>query len=312
MDGMTPSSPDTRATELYEELRPLVFGIAYRMLGSVSEAEDIVQETMLRLHRELQAGTEIESPRAFLSAIATRLSIDHLRLARVRREAYVGPWLPEPLLTDEDADVAGTVELSDSLSMAFLVLLERLSPVERAVFLLHEVFDYNYGEIAPIVGKSDDNCRQIGTRARRRVEADRPRFEADAEEQERLAERFFAAAQEGDLDGLVALLAPDAVFTGDGGGKATAFPKPIDGRERVAKAVAGLFRKGRPLGVRLEPARINGQPGALARDADGALITAMVLDIADGVVLGMRSVVNPEKLGHLGLPLSPLSRRGRS
>jgi RNA polymerase sigma-70 factor (ECF subfamily) len=305
-----PQAPDTRATELYDELRPLVFSIAYRMLGSVSEAEDIVQETMLRLHRELRAGTEIESPKAFLSAIATRLSIDHLRLARVRRETYVGPWLPEPLLTDETADVAAAAEMADSLSMAFLVLLERLAPVERAVFLLREVFDYNYGEIAEIVGKSEDNARQIAVRARRRIDAERPRFEADATARDELATRFFAAARDGDLDGLVEMLAADAVFTGDGGGKATAFPRPIDGRERVAKLIAGLYRKGAAAGLWLEPARINGQPGALVRDAGGALVNTLVLDVAGGTVLGIRSVINPDKLGHLG-PVSDVARRDR-
>src|SRR6185312_9077389 len=183
------------------------------------------------------------APKAYVTSIATRLAIDHLRSARVRRETYVGPWLPEPLVVDESADVARAAEVADSLSMAFLVLLERLAPVERAVFLLREVFDYDFAEIADVVGKSEDNTRQILVRARRRVDAERPRFEASRAERDALAERFFAAAREGDLDGLVEMLAADATFTGDGGGKATAFPRPIDGRDRVAKLVAGIFRK---------------------------------------------------------------------
>jgi RNA polymerase sigma-70 factor (ECF subfamily) len=305
---MTDPGTHDLPAELYRELRPLVFSIAYRMTGSVGDAEDIVQETMLRIHRELRAATEIAAPKAFASAIATRLSIDHLRLARVRRETYVGPWLPEPLVADESVDVAGAAELADSLSMAFLLLLERLGPVERAVFLLREVFEYDYGEIAGIVHRSEDNCRQIAVRARRRVEAERPRFETDAAARDALAERFFAAAHEGDLDGLVEMLAADAVFTGDGGGKATAFPRPIDGRERVAKLVAGIVRKALAAGVRFEPAHVNGQPGALVRDPDGALINTMALDIADGVVVGIKSVINPEKLAHLG-PVSDLARR---
>ena len=295
-------------TESFEPFRPLVFSIAYRMLGSVAEAEDIAQETLLRAHRQAAEGTDVVSPKAYITSIATRLAIDHLRLARVRRETYVGPWLPEPLLVDESADVARAAELSDSLSMAFLVLLERLAPVERAVFLLREVFDYDYAEIADVVGKSEDNCRQILTRARRRVAVERPRFEASRAARDALAERFFAAAQEGDLDGLVEMLAADAVFTGDGGGKATAFPRPIDGRDRVAKLVAGIFRKARAVGVRFEAAQINGQPGALVRDPSGALVNTLVLDIADGVVLGVRSVINPDKLGHLG-PVSALARK---
>jgi RNA polymerase sigma-70 factor (ECF subfamily) len=295
-------------TESFEPFRPLVFSIAYRMLGSVAEAEDIAQEALLRAHREAAAGTEITAPKAYITSIATRLAIDHLRLARVRRETYVGPWLPEPLLVDESADVARAAEVADSLSMAFLVLLERLAPVERAVFLLREVFDYDFAEIADVVGKSEDNTRQILVRARRRVEAERPRFEASRAERDALAERFFAAAREGDLDGLVEMLAADATFTGDGGGKATAFPRPIDGRDRVAKLVAGIFRKAIAFGVRYEPAQINGQPGVLVRDPAGGLINTLVLDIADGVVIGVRSVINPDKLGHLG-PVSDAARK---
>ncbi|MGH2676285.1 MAG: sigma-70 family RNA polymerase sigma factor, partial [Actinomycetota bacterium] len=205
---------ESRVSELYEELRPLMFSIAYRMLGSASEAEDIVQEAFLRFHRESGRGTAIQSPKAYLSAITTRLSIDHLRSARVRRERYVGTWLPEPVLTD---DVPQLAETADSLSMAFLVLLESLTPVERAVFLLREVFEYGYQEIATVVGKSEENCRQIAVRARRQVEAKKPRFEASRKRREELARRFFDAMGKGDTDGLVGLLAADVVAYGDGG-----------------------------------------------------------------------------------------------
>jgi RNA polymerase sigma-70 factor (ECF subfamily) len=285
------------------ELRPLVFSIAYRMLGSVAEAEDIAQETLLRAHRELRDGTEIASPKAYMTAIATRLAIDQLRSARVRREAYVGPWLPEPLLTDGGADpavdVAADAELADDLSLAFLVVLERLTPVERAVFLLREAFDYRFGEIAEVVGKSPDNCRQIAARARH-VVTERPRFEPSRHAREALATRFLAAAQDGDLNGLVALLADDAVFTGDGGGKATAFPQPLVGAVRIAHAVRALFRQAARGDVTVTPTAVNGQPGWIAHDGDGAVIVVMALDIAGGRVTAIRSIVNPDKLRHLG------------
>jgi len=295
------------------ELRPLVFSIAYRMLGSVAEAEDIAQETLLRAHRELADGTEIASPKAYLTAIATRLSIDHLRSARVRREAYVGPWLPEPLLTGAEADpridLVADAERSDELSLAFLLVLERLTPVERAVFLLREAFDYTFAEIAEVVGKTPDNCRQIAARARRHVIAARPRFEPSREAREDLAARFLAAARDGDLDGLLAMLAEDAVFTGDGGGKAAAFPEPLVGAARVAHAMRALFRQGaRAGGVTVTPTEVNGQPGWVAREADGAVIVVMTLEIAGGRVTGIRSIVNPDKLGHLG-PVSDRARR---
>jgi RNA polymerase sigma-70 factor (ECF subfamily) len=189
-------------TETYEDLRPLLFSIAYRMLGSVAEAEDVVQDAFLRYHDALgRPGAEIESPKAYLSAVTTRLAIDHLRSARVRRESYVGEWLPEPLLTDESApDAARYAEDADSLSMAFLLVLERLSPVERAVFLLHDVFDYGFGEVASIVGKSEANTRQLAVRARRHVEAEKPRFEASREQRDERAARFFDAVGDGDME----------------------------------------------------------------------------------------------------------------
>src|SRR5206468_1256646 len=222
---------------------PLMFSIAYRMTGSISDAEDIVQEAFLRLTRALRDGTSIDSPKAFLATVTTRLAISHLRSARVRRESYVGAWLPEPLLADPDPDPAERAEMSDSLSMAFLVLLESLTPTERAVFLLHEVFGYDYKEIAGITGKSETNCRQILTRARHHVDDGKPRFDASREQREEVARRFFAAAEGGDLGDLLELLAPDVVMVGDGGGKAWATAQPISGAERVARLLLGLYRR---------------------------------------------------------------------
>jgi RNA polymerase sigma-70 factor (ECF subfamily) len=281
------------ATETYEDLRPLMFSIAYRMLGSAAEAEDVVQEAFLRFHRD---GEEVESPRAWLSSVVTRLSIDQLRSARVRRESYVGTWLPEPLLTEDFQPV----EEADTLSLAFLVLLESLSPVERAVFLLRDVFGYGYGEIAEIVGKSEDNTRQLATRARRRVEERKPRFEASPERRDELARRFLAAAEEGDTDELVEMLADDVALYGDGGGKVPAIRQPIHGRDQVAKVLRGWFRQATGFGVRIELAEVNGQAGAVSRDAEGRLVNVLGLDIADGRITAVRSIVNPEKLSHLG------------
>jgi RNA polymerase sigma-70 factor (ECF subfamily) len=286
--------------EVFEELRPLLFSIAYRMLGSVAEAEDIVQETFVRFQRAVEDGTEIESPKAYLAATTTRLAIDHLRSARVRRERYVGTWLPEPLVTDPEPEAAQHAETADSLSLAFLVVLESLSPVERAVFLLREVFDYGYDEIARVVGKSEDNTRQLAVRARRRVEERRPRFEASRRQRDELARRFFAAIDTGDTDGLVSMLAADVVLYGDGGGKAPAIPRPIYGREHVGRVLAAWVGQGRRAGLVLEPVEINGQPGARVLDAERRLVNVLSLDIADGVVQSVRSIINPEKLAHLG------------
>ena len=292
--------------DAYRELRPLLFSIAYRMVGSVSEAEDLVQEAFLRLHRALADGAEIVSPKAYLSAVTTRLAIDHLRSARVRRERYVGAWLPEPLVTGAEADPASHAETADSLSLAFLVLLERLSPLQRAVFLLHEVFGYGYAEIAGLVGRSEDNCRQIAARARRHVEDGRPRFESSRRQREELARRFFAAVEQGDTEGLVGLLADDVVMYGDGGGKAPALATPVHGAERVARFLLGLARRGAGAGIRVRPAEVNGHPGLLAIDPDGRLLGVLALDIADGRVQTVRSIVNPDKLRHLG-PVGDLS-----
>jgi RNA polymerase sigma-70 factor (ECF subfamily) len=296
----------------YEELRPLLFSIAYRMVSSVSEAEDIVQEAFLRIHRAEADGAKVEAPKAYLSAIVTRLSIDHLKSARVRREQYVGQWLPEPLLTDPAPDAAAQAETADSLSMAFLVLLESLTPVERAVFLLREVFDYDYGEIAKIVDRSEDNCRQLYVRARRHIDAGRPRFEASRQQREKLAERFFAAAQKGDTQALIEMLAADVVVYGDGGGKAPSWPQPIHGRERVAKLMVGTLAQATRLGASLQPTQVNGQPGVVFADADGRVGAIMSLDIADGVIQAIRSVINPDKLAHIGpvADVRALLRRG--
>jgi RNA polymerase sigma-70 factor (ECF subfamily) len=305
MEGRMAEMDD--ASGIHAELRPLLFSIAYRMLGSVSEAEDVVQEAYLRWHRALQAGTEVSSPKAYLAATTTRLSIDQLRARKTRREAYVGSWLPEPLLAEAEVDVARHVEMAESLSMAFLVLLESLSPVERAVFLLREVFEYGYDEIAEIVGKSEANCRQIFARARRHIEASKPRFEPSAGERDELARRFFAACERGDMDGLLELLAADAAFVGDGGGKAQALATPISGRERVARFLLGLFHRGAQLGVQIRPTLVNGQPGWISRDAEGRVVNVFTVDVADRHVQTVRSVVNPDKLGHLG-PVSHVAR----
>jgi RNA polymerase sigma-70 factor (ECF subfamily) len=290
------------AAETFESLRPLLFAIAYRMLASVSDAEDVIQEAYLRYRRALDDGVAIASLKAYLSTIVTRLALDHAKSAQQRREEYVGVWLPAPLLTDDGAtyDPAVRAELADSVSMAFLLVLERLNPVERAVFLLHDVFGYGHDEIADIVEVSAANSRQIATRARRRVQSERPRFESSPEERDRLAQQFFAAVTEGDVDGLVQLLADDVVTYGDGGGKAPQWPGPIAGAERVARLFAGLGHRMRELGVWLDPQQVNGQPGVLVRDRDGAVVVVWVVEVRDGTIGTIRSVINPDKLRHLG------------
>ena len=284
-------------TEEFEELRPMLFSIAYRILGSVSEAEDAVQETWLRYEA---TSTQPASTKAFLSAVVTRISIDVLRSARVRREEYVGEWLPEPLLTDPYEDPERSAELADSVSMAALLLLERLSPLERAVFVLREVFGFGFPEIASAVGRSEAACRQLAVRARRHMDAGRPRFEADRREREELAARFFDALREGDVDGLQELLAADVQLIGDGGGKAPALAKAITGADRAARALASTFSRLAQVDVTLEPHEVNGQPGAIVRDRDNKVLIAWTLDILDGQIQAIRSVNNPDKLGHLG------------
>jgi RNA polymerase sigma-70 factor (TIGR02957 family) len=291
--------------EEFDELRPSAFAIAYRMLGSVSEAEDVVQEGFLRLHRAREGGERIESPPAYLSTVVSRLSLDQLRSARVRREAYVGEWLPEPLVANADDDPARKAEMADSLSLAFLVLLESLSPEQRAAFLLREVFDEPYDRIADIVGTSEQNARQLVTRARRHVEERRPRFEASREQREELATRFFAAAEDGDLEGLEELLAHDVVLRGDGGGKAPALARALHGRARVARTLTAWLRAATRSGITWRREEVNGQPGALFLDREGGLIGVLVLDVAEGQIQGVSSIVNPDKLQHLG-PLANL------
>jgi RNA polymerase sigma-70 factor (TIGR02957 family) len=289
----------TDRERLLDELRPVAFAIAYRMLGSVSEAEDVVQEALLRLHRALEDGEQIASPRAFLATVTTRLAINELRSARARRERYVGEWLPEPIITDGLDDPARHAEISDSLSLAMLVLLESLSPEQRAVLLLHDVFDYGYSEIAAIVGKSESNVRQLATRARRQVEQRRPRFQTTREQRDELARRFFAAVEQGDLAGLETLLAHDVELTGDGGGKAPALARTLHGRSRVARLLINSVVARLPE-VSLRLAEVNGGPGALYLDAQQRLIGVVALDIAGGQITSINSIVNPDKLAHLG------------
>ena len=286
----------TRAEE-FEQLRPLLFSIAYRILGSVGEAEDAVQETWLRWQA---SPAQPASAKAFLSAVVTRISIDVLRSARVRREKYVGPWFPEPLLSDPYEDPERSAELADSVSMAALLLLERLSPLERAVFVLREVFGFGFGEVASAVGRSDAACRQLAARARRHMDAGRPRFEADRREREELAARFFDALREGDVEGLRELLAADVQLVGDGGGKAPQFARAIIGAGQVARVLASAFPWLVRIDATLKPHQVNGQPGAILRDRDGKVLVTLALDVLDGQIQMIRAVTNPDKLGHVG------------
>jgi RNA polymerase sigma-70 factor, ECF subfamily len=325
---MTSSSAEARLGDpqdmatVYATLRPLLFSIAYRMLGSVSEAEDIVQEAFLRYHNAVTRHGEPDSPKAYLSAVVTRLCIDQLRSARARRESYVGEWLPEPLLTrgpdhslagQPTADPAAAAEQADSLSMAFLLLLERLTPLERAVFLLHDVFGYSYPEAAGVVGRSAPTCRQLAHRARQHIEAARPRFDVASRERDELAGRFFAAVSTGDMNGLLSLLAADVQVHGDSAGAPVSWRKPIIGRQHVATLMAALGNQLGHSGCSLDLAEVNGQPGALARDPDGRLVAVLSIDVADGQIRTIRSVISRPKLGHLG-PLADLAellqRRG--
>ena len=292
--------------ELLDELRPTSFAIAYRMLGSVTEAEDVVQEALLRVHRALQAGERIDSPRAFAATITTRLAIDELRSARARRERYVGEWLPEPILTDSRDDPAQHAEIADSLTVGMLVVFGTLSAERRDIVGLRDVYDYRYDKIARIVGKSEDNVRQLATRARAHVDERRPRFQTSREQRDELARRFFAAASDGDLAGLEALLAHDVVLTGDGGGKVPALAHQLQGRNRVARALMNWVKLGARIpGASLRPVEVNGMPGALLLDGENRLVGVWELEIGGGEIQGINSVVNPEKLAHLG-PLADI------
>ncbi len=286
----------TRVEE-FEQLRPLLFSIAYRILGSVSEAEDAVQESWLRYEA---SGTEATSTKAFLSAVVTRISIDVLRSGRRRRETYVGSWFPEPLLTDPYEDPQRSAELSDSLSMAALLLLERLSPLERAVFVLREVFAFGFADVASAIGRPEAACRQLAVRARRHMDAGRPRFAADRREQEELAARFFDALRDGDVNSLQELLAADVQMVGDSGGKAPQLARAIVGVDNVARLMASYFPRLVLIDVTWHPHQVNGQPGAIFRDRGGNVLCAMALDVLDGQIQTIRSVVNPDKLRHLG------------
>jgi RNA polymerase sigma-70 factor (ECF subfamily) len=288
-------TPETE--QLYRDVRPRLFSIAYRMVGSVSEAEDLVQEAYVRYERATQGGAHVDVPEAYLVTVTTRLAIDHLRSARARRESYVGTWLPEPVLAEPDP--GELAEAADTLSLAFLVLLERLSPVERAVFVLREVFGYGYDEIAGIVERSEPNCRQIFARARGHIEAGRPRFTTSPEERDAIVRSFLAATEQGDVDGLVRLLAEDVTFYGDGGGKAASVPRPVHGRERVGRLLKTLLTRARELDLRQRPAAVNGQPGVLVFDRDGALAYVVAVDVRDGAIAAFWAIANPDKLRHL-------------
>jgi RNA polymerase sigma-70 factor, ECF subfamily len=293
MGLMTVAIPD----EELEAVRRRGFGVAYRMLGSVSEAEDVAQEALLRLTR---IDEPIEDPAAWITTAATRLSIDVLRSARVRRESYVGPWLPEPLIEGWAQGPADQAELADTLSQAFLVLLERLTPVERAAFLLRDVFDYDYARIAEIIHRSEANSRQLVARAKKHVESSRPRFDPDEELRDELLERFLAAANEGDVEGLEDLLAEDAVFYSDGGGKISAARKPLFGAARIARVAAKLATKAQrwgPFDTKL--VKVNGQPGRIMQTPDGSIWDVLTIDVVDGRIHTVRIIRNPEKLGHV-------------
>ncbi|WP_167045189.1 RNA polymerase sigma-70 factor [Salinibacterium sp. ZJ454] len=284
-------------TEEFQELRPLLFSIAYRILGSVSEAEDAVQETWLRYEA---TPTQPISTKAFLSAVVTRISIDVLRSARVRREEYVGSWFPEPLLTDPYEDPERSAELADSVSMAALLLLERLSALERAVFVLREVFGFSFPEVASAVGRSEAACRQLAVRARRHMDAGRARFETDRRERDELSERFFDAFRKGEVAGLRELLTADVQMVGDSGGKAPLWGKGVFGADNVARVLAAIVPPFARIGGVVEPHELNGQPGAIFRDRDGKVLNVLALDIRDGRIQMIRAVLNPDKLGHLG------------
>lgn len=284
-------------SEVFEDLRPLLFSIAYRITGSVAESEDVVQDAWLRYE---QVTDSVDAPKAFLSAVVTRLAIDVLRSARSRREEYVGEWFPEPLLSDPYADPERAAELADSVSMAALLLLERLSPLERAVFVLHEVFGFDFAEVATAVDRSPQACRQLASRARRHMADGRPRFAVDRQERDQLADRFFDAFREGDVDTLRELLAADVLLVGDSDGRAPQWGHGIFGTGKVARVLVALIGPFEQIGGSVEVHELNGQPGAIFRDRDGRVINTWTLDIQDGQVQAIRTMLNPDKLGHIG------------
>ena len=303
-DSETPGKlePQDRV-ETFQRYRGLLFSIAYRMLGSVSDSEDIVQETFIRWQQS--SDEEIRSPRAFLVTIISRLCINQLQTARVRREEYVGQWLPEPLLTGPGSDPSESARVGESLSMAFLVLLERLTPTERAVFLLHEVFDYEYTEIAQTLGQNEANCRQILRRARQHVAEIRPRFDASPQQREQLLYQFLDATSHGDLNGLVALLSKEVVLHSDSGGKSAAVPNLVHGPSNVARAILGGLKKLVPKNLVTRMAQINGQPGVVSY-LNGRPYSVVTIDAVDGLVQSIFIVTNPEKLARLPeLPAAP-------
>jgi len=282
----------TPRVEAFNDHRSLVFSIAYRMLGSVMDAEDAVQETYLRWQ---QSGEDaVRSPKSYLSTVVTRLCIDQLRSAKRQREEYIGPWLPEPLVMEETADMDENLALADSLSMAFLVMLEALNPTERAAFLLREVFEYPYAEIAAIVDKSESNCRQMVRRARQHVAERRHRYDPSKAQLQQMVSRFLIAAQQGDMDGLLEMLEEDVTLWSDGGGKTAAALNPIYGAEKVARFFMGIIKK-MPPNTTAKAARVNGQPGLIAY-IGGKPYSVFALELQDGKVVGIRVVVNPEKL----------------
>lgn len=283
-----------------EHLRRRAAAVAYRMVGSRTEAEDLAQEALLRLHAA-SAREEIAAPEGYVTTVATRLAIDHLRLARVQQERYLGPWLPEPVTADPLADGASAAEVADSLSFALLSVLEALGPVERAAFLLREVFGYGYDEVARVLDRSEPACRQLVARARRRVEAGRPRRTVAAEEHRRVLDGFLAASRAGDVDGLVALLAEDAVLVSDGGPHRKAARHPILGRDRVARFLRVVGPS--VLGPRrVEVVDLNGEPGFVALEADGRPYLAGTVEVDAGRVVAVRWVLNPEKLRWVAVP----------
>jgi RNA polymerase sigma-70 factor (ECF subfamily) len=293
-------APESR-TAVFTETRPLLFSIAYRMLGSVADAEDLVQDAYLRW--QAAPDVDVRSPRAYLATTVTRLAINHLRSARYQRETYVGPWLPEPLVTEFAPDPSEHVELAESLSMAFMVMLERLSPIERAVLLLHDVFDFDYAEIARIVDKSETNCRQLLSRAKKHVGTSESRFDADPAQSERLLQGFMQASLAGDMESMLAVLADDITLWADGGGKVPgAAVKPVRGLESVARFVFSRAQQFVSAERTLRPTQINGQPGFIVY-VSGRPLAAMILHIRDGRIRTIYAVGNPDKLQALGQPV---------